>query len=764
MKTKFLKPVLLIIGAFAISVGALEMSGFAQGQIIDIIQIKGNRRIEAEIIKANLSSKVGKAYSSETVKEDIKNIYKLGFFDDVAAELEKTEDGDALVFNVKEKPVLVDLRIRGNDAIETEDILAVMTVTEGQIIQLERVQSSLAAINKLYSEKGIVPTEVEFGIEPKGEGTVSLTYDIKEGKRAYIKKLDLFGNKSIDKDEILKSIYSKPKSFLSVLTQRGLYRREEIERDKERVRGVYLDNGYLDANVSGPEVEYSKDEEGYIVAFRIEEGPQYKVGVISFQGDLETSEQELADVLLLKPGEIFGASKLSRDIAKLTTFYGDRGYAFANIDPLFKQNKQDLLVDVILTVEKGALVSIGNIDIAGNTRTRDKVIRREISIQEQDKFSASKVQQIKSSVFRLGYFEDNVEVGTKLIPETEDRLDVNVRVKEKPTGFFSIAGGFSSVETFLFAGQIQESNLFGYGKSLGLSAQLGGVTRLFLLDYQDPNFLDSDYQLDLLLFRTAREFRDFDRDSLGATVGFGRNLFRNLSGRFAYRFENVNVSDVSEDASLLISDTDRKISSFTVGFGWDSRNNRIDPTKGNLTRTSVEYAGPFGGNTDFIKYSLSSRVFIPSFFKTVLSIGGQYGIINFRNNKDDLIVTERFFLGGPSDLRGFEFRRVGPRVPTDDGDFVIIGGTQEMFASLDYVIPILPEAGLKGVVFFDIGNVFNDNESLSLDIGDYRKDVGFGVRWISPLGPLRIEVGFPIGKRLSDEDTYEIQFTVGNLF
>lgn len=764
MKTKTIKSLLLITIALIFFAAFFVTDTLAQQGNVDVIQIKGNRRIETEVIRINLSSKVGQPLSPETVNEDVKNIYKLGYFEDVNAEIEETDEGLTLIYNVKEKPVLVDLRVKGNDDVKTEDILAALTISEGQIIQIEKVRSSVKAIEKLYSDKGIVPTEVEHTIEPKGEGTVSLTFDIKEGKKAYVKKVIINGNEAVSDKEIIKNIYSKPKSIFSALSQKGLYKREEIERDRERVRIVYLDRGYLDANVAPTDIQYSEEEEGYVVTFNVEEGKQYKVGSIVFQGDLIEGEEELTKLIGLKQGKVFGASELNKDIAKISTFYGDKGYAFANVEPLFKQNKQDLIVDLAFNIEKGSLVYIRNIDVAGNSRTRDKVIRREIPIQEQQLFSTTKVQEIKPRVYRLGYFEDNVEVGTKPVPEADDKLDINVKVKEKPTGFFSIAGGFSSVETFLFAAQIQESNLFGYGKALGLSAQIGGVTQLFLLDYQDPNFLDSEYNLDVLLFKTDREYRDFDRSAYGTTVGLSRLLYKKLSGRIAYRFENVDVENVSDDASILITDTDRKISSFTLGFGWDSRNNRYDPSKGHWTRTSIEYAGPFGGNTDFIKYSLSSRVFIPAFFKTVLSISGEYGIIDFRNVGDDLVVTERFFLGGPSDLRGFEYRRVGPRVPTDNGNFVIIGGTQQAYVSVDYIVPLIPEAGLKGVIFFDIGNVFNDNESLSLDIGDYKKDVGIGLRWISPLGPLRIEVGFPLGKKLSGEDSYEIQFTIGNLF
>jgi len=739
-------------------------SGGSGEETIFRIDIKGNRRVETDLIRINISSKTGEPLSSETVREDIKRIYKLGYFENVSAEIERTPEGLVLIYSVKEKPVVIDLRVRGNKEIKSDDILDVLEVKEGRIIELEKVKKGVEAIQKLYSGKGYYGTEVDYNIEPKGEGTVSVTYDIKEGKEAYIKEVRFIGNKAIKSKEIKKVIYSRPKYLFSFATKRGLFKKEEVENDTDRIRVLYLDKGYLDVNVSKPEVKYVEKKKGFVVTFRIEEGERYKVGSIKFGGDLIVSEDELTKLLKLKRGKVFSRADLAGDISKLTTFYGDKGYAFANIEPRFRPNKENLTVDINFNIEKGSQVYIRNIDIVGNTRTRDKVIRREIPIGEQELFSSSKVQAIKPRVYRLGFFEENIEVGTERVQDKEDRLDVRVKVKEKPTGFFSVAGGFSSVETIIFAGQIQESNLFGYGKTLSLSAQIGGVTRLFFLNYQDPAFFDTDWTFDAVVFNTSRKFRDFDRRSYGGTVTFGRGLFSNLGGRVTYRYEHENIQNVSGNAKLLIKEGPRTISSFGLGLIWDSRDNLIDPSKGNITRSFIEFAGPFGGDTDFIRYTLTTRFFYPLWFNTVFSVVGEYGIIDLRNVGDDLVVGERFFLGGPNSLRGFEFRRVGPRVPTNDGGFVIIGGTQELLLTAEYVVPILPQAGLKGVLFFDMGNAFNDSKDLSFDPRDLRRDVGLGIRWVSPLGPLRLEVGFPIGKRLSGEDPYEIQFTVGTLF
>lgn len=736
-----------------------------QGTVITDVKISGNKRVEKELIQINLDSKAGDVFSFETVRRDIETVYGLGYFENVTVEYEKDEEGITLFYIVDEKPVVVDLRVSGNDDIKDEDVQEVIKVGEGKIVDIRDIVASKEAIEDLYAQKGFVGTEVSYEIEPLDVGTIGVRYDIKEGETAYIKKVEIKGNEELDDDYLKERIYSKPKGFFSFLSKKGLYNIEEIRRDSERIRAFYLDNGFLDANVSSPDISYVEEEEGYKVVFTVEEGEQYKLAEINFGGELIADRQELLDVMELRPGDIFSSIKLSNDISNLTTFYGDRGFAFANVNPDINVDNENLLVDVFLELEKSNKVYIRHIDILGNYRTRDKVVRRELSLQEQEPYSASEIKDIKRQVTRLGYFENNVEVNTKRVPDSDDELDVDVKVEEKPTGFFSVAGGFSSVEKILFAGQVQESNLFGYGKKLSLNAQIGGVTQLFSLNYQDLYFLDTDYTFDLSLFKNDREFRDFDRDSYGFNVGVGKRIiYDDLRFRVSYRWESTDIQDVDRDARLIITESKRKISSLSFGLIWDGRNNFIDPTSGNLTRTFIEYAGPLGGDTDFIKYTASSTQWIPFWRSTYFQMSGEYGIIDLEDTGNDLVVGERFFLGGPNSLRGFAFRRVGPRVPTEDGGFVIIGGVQQLLFSVDYIFPLLSGAGLKGVVFFDIGDVFNDGEDLTFNPADLRRDVGLGIRWISPLGPLRLEVGFPVGDRLPGEDPFEIQFTVGSLF
>ncbi|MCA9809555.1 MAG: outer membrane protein assembly factor BamA, partial [Candidatus Dadabacteria bacterium] len=358
----------------------------AVSKTIVAVNIEGNKRIASEAIALNITSKVGEPLSAATVREDIKKIYNMGSFEDVSAETEDVPGGVELIYVVKEKPVVADLRIVGNDDIKSDKILEVITVKEGRIIDLSNVKKSQEAISELYSQNGLVGTEVTYSIEPEAEGTVSVTFEIKEGKKAYIKQVNFVGNENLPTKVVKKGLYSKPKGMFSFISKKGLYNPQEIEGDSDRIRTTYIDNGYLDVKVSKPEIVYSDEKKGYIITFKIDEGKQYTVSDLSFAGDLVVPEEELLAILKLKSGEIFRGSLLAEDIAALTTFYGDKGYAFANVEPGFRLDRQNLTVAVSFKIEKGIEVYVRQIDIIGNTRTRDKVIRREIPIQEGQLF------------------------------------------------------------------------------------------------------------------------------------------------------------------------------------------------------------------------------------------------------------------------------------------------------------------------------------------------------------------------------------------
>ncbi len=740
----------------------LEEPQTFKGKVAEVV-ISGNRRTETSLIDLNIETRQGDKYSPQTVKQDLKRIYELGFFQQVLVDITRIQGGLRVEFIVEENPILADLKLSGNDKLKEDDIKEAVAFREGRIVSLRKITEGREIILALASEKGLVGTDVEYEIEPRGDGIVDVVYKIDEGERKYIKEVELIGNSKIETKKIRKNMYSKPKYFFSFITKRGLFKIEEINRDSDRIKATYIDNGYLDIRVSEPGIRYDEEKDGYVVSFSIEEGVQYKVSRITFSGELVGDQDEIRPDLELLPDSVFSSFTLQSDIGKITDFYGDKGYAFANVTPDVRLDKKDNLVSIDYSIEKGKEVYIRNINILDNTRTRDQVVRRELSLEEQSLYSVSKLRAARYEAARLGYFEDNIEVLTHRVEGTEDLLDVDIKVEERPTGFFSLGGGVSSVENFLFAGQIQESNLFGYGKTLSLDAQVGGVTKVLSLNYQDPYFLGTNWLLDISMYTQDRDYRDFERAAKGISVGVGRRIKRYFQVRVFQEFSKQDVHNVRGDALFVLSETDRTVVSTGVGLSWDKRNNYLDPTKGFLLSTAVEYAGLFAGNTEFVKYNATAKSWIPFWKDTYFATKANYGLLHLIDAGDDLVVEERFFLGGPNTLRGFRYRRVGPRRPTDTGGYVIIGGVSQILGSIDFVVPLSKTVGLKAVAFFDIGDSFDKGE-FSLNPSDLRKDAGFGLRWISPLGPMKLDIGFPIGERLRDEEKYEVQFTVGNLF
>ncbi|MDE0519791.1 MAG: outer membrane protein assembly factor BamA, partial [Candidatus Dadabacteria bacterium] len=660
----------------------LEKHQSFKGTVAEVV-ISGNRRTETSLIDLNIETKQGDEYSPQIVKEDLKRIFKLDFFQQVLVDVKPVEDGLRVEFVVEENPVLADLKLSGNDKLKEDDIKEAVAFREGRIVSLRKITEGREIILALASEKGLVGTEVEYEIEPRGDGVVDVVYRIDEGERKYIKEVELIGNSEIETKKIRKNMYSKPKYILSFITKRGLFKIEEIKRDSDRIKAVYIDNGYLDVKVSEPGIRYDEEKDGYVVSFSIEEGVQYRVSTITFSGELAGDQEEIRPNLELLPDSVFSSFVLQSDIGKITDFYGDKGYAFANVTPDVRLDKGNNLVSVDYSIEKGKEVYVRNINILDNTRTRDHVVRRELSLQEQSLYSVSKLRAARYEAARLGYFEENIEVLTHRVEGTDDLLDVDVKVEERPTGFFSFGGGVSSVENFLFSGQIQESNLFGYGKTLSLDAQVGGVTKALSLNYRDPYFFGTNWLLDISLYAHDRDYRDFERAAKGISLGVGRRIKRNFQVRVFQEFSQQDVHNVRGDALFVLSETERTIVSTGVGLSWDTRNNYLDPTKGFLLSTAVEYAGLFAGNTDFIKYNATAKSWIPFWKGTYFAAKANYGLLHLIDAGDDLVVEERFFLGGPNTLRGFRYRRVGPRRSTDTGGYVIIGGVQQVLASLD---------------------------------------------------------------------------------
>jgi len=744
---------------------------------LDRVVITGNHRVEEEAIRVQIRSQPGTRLNEETVDSDVRALYRMGFFDNVVAELNEENGKWVLTYTVTERPLIHEVHIEGNKKISREDLDGAFKIRPNTIFEPDKVRHGIDEAKKLYEKKGYLDAKITYDTTPQGQDEVILTYKIEEGKVVRITDLTFEGARAFKPSELEKVMQTKESWFLSFLTGAGNLDNDVLKTDIERLTAFYYDHGYIDVKIDEPVVEREKD--GLKVTIKIDEGEQYKVGKVDINGDLLADMQKARAKLSLEPGEVFRTSKLRDDISALTEIYGDEGYAFVNVTPDTSVNTTDKTVDVTYKVSKGPSVTIDKIDITGNTKTRDKVIRRELRLQEQQRFSGSALRKSQERLKRLGYFED-VNITTRKA-DTEDRLDLLVDVKEASTGSFSAGAGISSGENFLFNVRLSEINLFGRGQRLVLNVDFGALRRNFSLDFTEPYFLDTELTAGVSLFNWQLFFDQFTRGGSGASVRllypFTALGWTSLAGYsledtrigLEYRIEEASISNVSQTAATVIRTAQGSslTSSLTPRLFRDTRSHPFDPTSGSLQDLSFEWAG-LGGQSKFIKTEFRGRWYYP-FYKTpswgtlVYSFGSNFGYGLGYSGEKDLPLFERYFPGGINSVRGFRILSMGPKniVINALGQGISrdpIGGSSQLIFNNEIIFPIVESLGLKGVVFVDAGNAFSASQGI--DITDMRVTSGGGFRWLSPIGPLRIEVGIPINPHIGD-DKQAVMFSFG---
>jgi outer membrane protein insertion porin family len=754
------------------------------GEPIDRVVITGNQRVEEEAIRVQLRSQAGSHLNEESVDSDIRALYRMGFFDNIEADLSREGGKLVLTFRVTERPLIKEVKLEGNKKLNREDLEAAFKVRPNTIFEPDKVRRGIDEAKKLYEKKGYLDARIEYSTTPAGENEVALTYKITEGKQVRIQHLVFEGARAFTKRQLTKAMQTKEAWLFSFVTGAGNLDNEVLKTDIERLTAFYYDHGYIDVKVDEPVV--AREEKGLKVTIKIDEGDQYKVGSVDIGGELLPDMKPARAKLGLIPGEIFRTSKLRDDITALTEVYGDQGYAFVNVTPDTDVNRAAKTVDVNYKVGKGPDVFIDHIEITGNTKTRDKVIRRELQLGEQERFSGSKLRRSQERLRRLGFFED-VNITTRRA-ESEDRLDLLVDVKEASTGSFSAGAGISSGESFLFNLRLSEINLFGRGQRVVLNADFGSIRRNFSLDFTEPYFLDSQLTLGVSLFNWRLIFDEFTRGGTGAGIrllypltalGWNKLLGFSLEDTrigLEYRIEDAEITSVSSNAAAIIQAEQGSslTSSLTPRLFRDTRNHPFDPTAGSLQDLQFEFAG-VGGESKFIKAEARTRFYYP-FWKSArlgtftLSLGQTLGYgLGYGGADRELPLFERYFPGGINSVRGFRILSLGPRndvqnqFSNQNGSpgFLRrdpIGGSQQLIFNNEVIIPIVESLGLKGVLFFDAGNAFSAAQGI--DFNEMRMAVGGGFRWLSPIGPLRIEVGFPLNARVGD-DKQTVMFSFG---
>ncbi|MBI4827164.1 MAG: outer membrane protein assembly factor BamA [Nitrospirae bacterium] len=745
--------VFLAISAFILA--AILPGTTEAAPLIKSIDITGNRKIEEAAIRSKMKSLAGEPFSESTVHDDIKSIYSIGYFDDISVDIEQFEGGVKLIFTLKEKPAIASIDFQGNKEFDAEKLREKATIASGAIANPPLIADNVEKIVSFYQSEGYWHARVIPVIREISEDAVALTFQVEEGKKVVIKDINIEGNSALSDREIEKVMATKEWWLFSFITSSGKYSKDLLSVDIERIRELYNSKGYIYVVISEPEITLNPEKTKLFIKINISEGDQYRVGDVKFAGNAVFESSRLSAGLKTVSGEIFDRSALRTDIDNIVELYMEKGYARADINPLIDVDNGKKAANITMSITEGAVFSIGRIEISGNKKTRDKVIRREMRLDEGQTFNSRLLKRSYQRITNLDFFES---VNITPLPRVDESLiDLHVKVEEKLTGMLSVGGGYSSVDKFMVMGEVTQANLFGKGLYLKLKAELSATRTNYNISLRDPWFMDKPVSASMSLYNESYEYPDYDKKTTGGSVGLGKELSEYVAGNIIYNFESVEITDVAEGASSLISDQKGKsiTSSISPSIWKDTRDNYIDTTTGARTALYTTVAG-LGGDNYFVKGIIDSGRYFPLFWDTVFSLRGRAGYASGFNEKE-LPIYERFYVGGINTVRGLSFGEAGPRNPNGER----IGGNKEVIFNAEFIFPLAKEAKLKGVAFFDAGRAFENNEKIY--INELRPTTGVGVRWTSPFGPIRLEWGYNLDKQI-DESSSKIEFTMGGVF
>ena len=737
------------------------------------IDIAGNRKIGADAIRQKLRSKPGAILNDEDVSADIKAIFKMGFFTDVRADITVEVQGKILTFTVTEKGLISEIRIIGNKKLDKDDITGVMSVKVRQSVNQDKIKEDIQKIRELYETKGYYNAEITHRLEQDGTKDFVVILDIKENERIYIRSITFEGNEAFTNKELVNMMSTTERTLLGFITDTGILQPAQLRQDVQKLTSFYYNNGFVNAQIGEPVIE--RDAKGIYIKIAVREGRRFKFGKVGITGDalLKPREELLAD-LKTKTGNYYSREMILKDMEAITTAANDEGYAQADVTPNISSHEKEQSLDVDFRLEKGNLIHIARIGISGNTITRDKVIRRKLLLAEGDLYSSSKLKASYEGLNYLNYFEE-VDIQTE--KAQGDTVDLNIRVKEKNTGMFMIGAGYSAVDQAVIMAQISQQNFLGYGQELSLKASLGSKTNNYELSFTEPWLFDMPLWCKADLWKYDKEYDNYKLDTAGGGLTLGHHLFERVSGYLGYRLsiDNIRIrNDYLISEYIRQEEGQRVTSSVTATLVRDTTNDMLFPSKGSKTSVSVQHAGiPFGGDSEFTRYAGSATWYYTIYGEIVFGAKGRIGYLQ-SNRGERLPIYERYVLGGINSLRGLRY--IGPEdelilrrkysstgvfegyeiVKNPVGTSDVIGGTSMLTGSLEIVFPLIKDAGMKGVVFYDTGNTWNGHYRPD----DLRHTVGTGIRWQSPIGPLRLEYGYVLDRR-DNEGAGRWEFTIG---
>jgi outer membrane protein insertion porin family len=738
------------------------------GPTIRSIKVEGTQRIEPNTVLSYLALNQGDVATREKLNESLKNIFATGFFSD--ADIHMLDGGELLV-RVKENPVINRVVFEGNNAINEKDIEKEVQVKPRQVYTKSRVKSDVQRILDLYRRSGRFAAIVEPKIIKLEQNRVDLVFEITEGDRTGVRRVRFVGNKQYDDDALRDAVNTRETEWWRFFSSSDYYDPDRLNYDKELLRRFYLNQGYVDFRVLSAHAELAPDRKDFVITFTVEEGERYKFGKIDLTTQLKNIDMAtLREKIVVKTGQWYSAERTEKSTAQLTATIGDLQYAFAQVQPKMDVHKETRTIDVNFTINQGPRVFVERINVNGNTRTLDKVIRRQIELAEGDPLVVSKVKKAEQKIRDIGFFED-VKI-TQVEGTQPDQSTVNVDVKEKATGEISIGAGFSSTDGPLGDFSIRERNLLGKGQDLRFSIQASPRTQQYDISFTEPYFLERDLTLGADIFRVVRDNQDsssFDEERNGVNFRLGYPIAEHLRQTLNYSLAATKITNVPTTASRFVRDQEGSVLASWVGqeLMYDRRDSRVNATEGYYVKLNNELAG-LGGTVTYLRTKIGVGGYIPmdEDKKWILNMFGEAGYINGLGK--DVRINDRFYLGGDS-LRGFEYAGVGPRDLTGTADDAL-GGNRYARSKIELSFPTgLPEEfGLRGRVFSDMGIL--DEAPVTPGPGDnlklnsaLRMSAGVGVTWTSPFGPIGIDLAQPILKQDYDKTEF-FRFSFGTQF
>ncbi len=751
-------------------VSKIKLELLSQDKVVDV-KVEGARVLDEDVVLMRTGIKNGDIYTPSKVNRDLKNIYSLGYFDDVKVAVKDVRGGKEIIFRVVEKPRIQAITVEGADAIDKDDVLAAVNTKKGAVLNPKVLKDDLNTLREMYRKEGYYNAKINYEVDGSGP-QARLALKIDEGKKLYIEGIKIEGADKVDPDEVKDQLALTERGWLSWFTKTGVLKEELLERDAAAIMAFYGNRGFVDVRVGEPEVDIKDD--GIYVTFTVSEGERYKFGKVRFTGDLIVRESRLRSLIgaddMADGGEYLDRSVLREDMKSLSDFYSNYGYAYAEANIQFDQHRAEKTVDVNFVLTKKQKVHIRRVVIEGNTKTRNNVILRELRLADGDLFSGAKLRRSSVRLNKLDFFS---EVDIEPVPTGDpSEMDLKVKVKDKNTGMVSGGIGYSTYDKVFVSAKITERNLFGRGWDLGLTGGWSSRNISYAASFYNPRINDGRWGGGGETYWRDEDFTDYQKQTIGGAlmgsypVGEYTNFFTN------YRLDNYYIYDVSDDAADVIKDEKgyRWSSVVTAGFKRDTTNKAFNPSTGTVNTITAEMGGGvLGGDDSFVKYTWDSNYFTPVFWELVFHWRGEIGYIHDNFGSGDIPIFERFYLGGIENVRGYSSRKISPRDSESDDR---IGGNKEIFMNFELLFPINEEFGLVGVGFFDMGNAWDDGEHYFYDtkqengddllLGMY-KSIGAGLRWYSPMGPIRVEYGYALDE-LKDSGRHKVEFSMGQFF